>query len=363
MGNNANDFEIEITDTQSQSTASVQLPLNFTKIGEVQREDVQVYIKQDVYNNIEKYSSSDTHKELGGILVGDCFSDSGRHYVIISSYIEAKYTDASSSTLTFTHKSWEYIHGQLSKLYSDKKMVGWQHTHPNYGIFLSNYDMFIQENFFNLPWQVAYVVDPINSQRGFFQWKDGKVSKLEGFFIYDDAGKVIKIKKEAKTTISPGKKSSINITMAAAVIVLAGLLCYSMLNAKQLKSSLEASQEQRETLAAENNTLAKDKENLSNQVKASDGKIAGLQEEIQKLTEGKTILIPQGSSSEYKVFKVYKVKNGDNIFQICRAMDLEYYAAAQTIKIVNGIQDLHRIYAGQILLVPADANQILNSNN
>ena len=32
--------------------------------------------------------------------------------------------------------------------YPDKKIVGWQHTHPGYGIFLSSYDIFIQENFY-----------------------------------------------------------------------------------------------------------------------------------------------------------------------------------------------------------------------
>ena len=90
-------------------------------------------------------------------------------------------------------------------------MLGWQHTHPNYGIFLSNYDMFIQENFFNMPFQVAYVVDPIQNIRGLFQWKNGKVEELKGFYIYDDVGKPIKIEQtKPKTELVTSAKVSKN---------------------------------------------------------------------------------------------------------------------------------------------------------
>lgn len=39
-------------------------------------------------------------------------------------------------------------------------------------------------NFFNLPFQVAYVIDPIRNNRGFFQWKNNKVQRLEGFYLF-----------------------------------------------------------------------------------------------------------------------------------------------------------------------------------
>ena len=46
--------------------------------------------------------------------------------------------------------------------------------------------MFIQENFFDLPFQIAYVIDPIRKIRGFYQWKNAAVEKLGGYFIYED---------------------------------------------------------------------------------------------------------------------------------------------------------------------------------
>jgi hypothetical protein len=64
--------------------------------------------------------------------------------------------------------------------------VGWYHTHPDYGIFLSGQDLFIHRNFFDQPLQVAYVVDPIRQTRGFFQWRDGGAAPVGGFFLTAD---------------------------------------------------------------------------------------------------------------------------------------------------------------------------------
>ena len=182
------DFEIDIISDNTSNSTPIQLPLNFLKIGEIENDDVKVYIHQDVYKEMEKYASSDTAHELGTIMIGEYSEDMGKVHVVISDFIYAKYTDASASTLTFTHETWDYVHKEHDEKYPNKKIVGWQHTHPGYGVFLSNYDMFIQENFFNLTFQVAYVIDPLQHLRGFFQWKNGKVEKLKGFYIYDDLG-------------------------------------------------------------------------------------------------------------------------------------------------------------------------------
>ena len=132
------DFDIEIQDSHDENEAHVQLPMNFLAFGEIEPDDVKVYIKQDVYRALEKYALVDVEHERGTILLGDYCEDLGKVHVIISNYIEARYTDASASTLTFTHETWDYVYKEQGAKYPDKKIVGWQHTHPSYGIFLSN---------------------------------------------------------------------------------------------------------------------------------------------------------------------------------------------------------------------------------
>jgi hypothetical protein len=83
-----------------------------------------------------------------------------------------------AATVTFTHEAWEHVHSELDRRYPGEKIVGWYHSHPGFGIFLSREDMFIHENFFSEWWQVAYVVDPLAGEEGIFGWRDGTVQEL-----------------------------------------------------------------------------------------------------------------------------------------------------------------------------------------
>jgi hypothetical protein len=65
-------------------------------------------------------------------------------------------------------------------------MVGWYHTHPSWGVFLSSLDMFICQNFFNRPLDLALVIDPCRQDRGFFQWtgqRKARTKRTGGFYL------------------------------------------------------------------------------------------------------------------------------------------------------------------------------------
>ena len=119
------------------------------------------------------------------ILLGNVIEEFGKTNIIIRAFIEAKYCEGTPTTLKFTHESWDYIHKEEAKRYPEYKILGWIHTHPDFGIFLSEYDKFIHENFFNGENQVAYVVDPIQNIEGFYFWINGKIERCKGFFLFD----------------------------------------------------------------------------------------------------------------------------------------------------------------------------------
>lgn len=114
-------------------------------------------------------------REVGGVLVG--WSADGR-LPVIEGAIPAISADEQRSTLTFTQDSWEHIHQVMDEKFPDDQIVGWYHSHPGFGIFLSGHDMFIQENFFSGPSQIALVVDPLAGTEGVFAWVDGKVEQI-----------------------------------------------------------------------------------------------------------------------------------------------------------------------------------------
>jgi hypothetical protein len=69
--------------------------------------------------------------------------------------------------------------------FSELAIVGWYHTHPDFGIFLSDRDRFIQEHFFSGPGQFAHVIDPIRKIEGVFAWRAGKPALCEYYWIGD----------------------------------------------------------------------------------------------------------------------------------------------------------------------------------
>ncbi|MBI4859043.1 MAG: hypothetical protein HY815_02030 [Candidatus Riflebacteria bacterium] len=145
------------------------------RFGRVGSDDHHIFINKRILIEITEYSKTNLSRELGGVLVGGYFSWNGKPYVTIDAYIAARLGESRSASFKFTHESWHEIGVIKEQKYPDALLVGWHHTHPSFGIFLSGMDMFIHQGFFNLPWQVALVVDPVADKLGFFQWKNGKV--------------------------------------------------------------------------------------------------------------------------------------------------------------------------------------------
>lgn len=72
---------------------------------------------------------------------------------------------------------------------SGQRILGWYHTHPGFGIFLSAMDMFIHENFFNESDQLALVYDPVKGEDGLFVWREGK-AELHQYLVEEDASTI-----------------------------------------------------------------------------------------------------------------------------------------------------------------------------
>ena len=128
-----------------------------------------VFMSQPAYSRICIHSVSDLRNEVGGILIGQwCVDENREQFVVVEHALPARYTRQSSVYLTFTQNSLVDIHDQIDANYKGLKIVGWYHTHPNMGIFLSHYDTWLHNNFFPEPWQVALVVEPVSGTAGFF---------------------------------------------------------------------------------------------------------------------------------------------------------------------------------------------------
>jgi proteasome lid subunit RPN8/RPN11 len=149
--------------------------------------ELPIYIDLDVMHDIEVHAVSDTTVELGGVLLGGQFHDeAGQPFVLITDSLRAEHYESTKGSFKFTHETWSAISRQRDEFPPDCQMVGWYHTHPDWGVFLSSMDMFICDNFFNKLLDVAYVVDPCRGDRGMFQWITGPkqtTRRTGGFYV------------------------------------------------------------------------------------------------------------------------------------------------------------------------------------
>ena len=159
-------------------------------------------ILQSVINEIKEHGRSSMNREVCGVLIGELCWDK-EAYLSISARIEGKYADHQSGSVTFTSETWDFIHQELADKHPDKKIVGWYHTHPGFGIFLSNMDFFIHENFFGLKWQPAYVYDPQAETDGFFFWDENNMEQGKISIVPDTppVEKVIENKPKEKISV------------------------------------------------------------------------------------------------------------------------------------------------------------------
>jgi proteasome lid subunit RPN8/RPN11 len=129
-----------------------------------------------VFLAIQEHACSETDREVGGVLVGRIDGSA-----VISASIPALQAVGGSANVTFTHEVWEEALTTVDRDHPGERIVGWYHTHPGFGVFLSDYDQFIQRNFFGGEGMVALVVDPLGGEGGWFVSVGDDIEELPTF--------------------------------------------------------------------------------------------------------------------------------------------------------------------------------------
>ncbi|MBU0717990.1 MAG: Mov34/MPN/PAD-1 family protein [Planctomycetes bacterium] len=146
----------------------------------------RVHISTEAYAAIIKHAQDSDRVELCGVLVGELLKDDHGPFLSITHTIRGEYAEHHAAQVTFTQETWAHIHRVMDTAHPNRSIVGWYHTHPGFGVFLSEMDLFIHRNFFNLPWQVAFVVDPRSTDQGFFVWRDGEPARTRTYWVGDE---------------------------------------------------------------------------------------------------------------------------------------------------------------------------------
>jgi proteasome lid subunit RPN8/RPN11 len=146
--------------------------------------EYQSIVRQKVLDLMREHGEETPDVEVCGVLVGTVYQNADAGFVYVEDVIRGHGASGRNSAVTFTAETWSYIDKQMDEHHRGKRIVGWYHTHPGFGIFLSEMDRFIQDHFFNAPWQTAMVYDPQSTEKGMFAWREGKTERVD--FVVDD---------------------------------------------------------------------------------------------------------------------------------------------------------------------------------
>lgn len=128
-----------------------------------------VFLEHNCMASMKRHAEQDILREQAGILCGQAYQSDEQNYVVIESAIAID-TLGDAGHFRFHQDSWQHLWANLS---DNHNIVGWYHTHPGMGIFLSATDLRTQELYFSSPWQIAMVVDPISREIGTFYGPQG----------------------------------------------------------------------------------------------------------------------------------------------------------------------------------------------
>jgi proteasome lid subunit RPN8/RPN11 len=142
-----------------------------------------VAIQGSVLQNIRLHARSEPQREICGVLLGN--QSNGQTRVVAA--IKGQGANQGDAHVTFTQETWNKIHEEKDKKYPNEKIVGWYHSHPGFGVFLSDHDLFIHKNFFSQPGQLAWVFDPHSDEEGCFGWENDEVRRIKHIGVVSDA--------------------------------------------------------------------------------------------------------------------------------------------------------------------------------
>jgi proteasome lid subunit RPN8/RPN11 len=106
---------------------------------------------------------ADKKLEVMGFLMGDVFRWKDRMFALVK---DAVTTDLESTSISvrFNKEGFPGLFSEMDKLDYNYIIVGWYHSHPGMGCFLSTKDIETQKRMFNKPYHIALVVDPLKKE-------------------------------------------------------------------------------------------------------------------------------------------------------------------------------------------------------
>lgn len=172
IADHPNYYKVQLEDVCWKNTAVRNIYLSFSSIEGIDhrvRNANHQFVKSD--NDI----SVEDLPETGGFLLGHVYElEKGSQFdVSFEIFVPITAESQDRYTVKFGDIAWSELDDNYKK-YPGLSLVGWFHTHPGHGLFLSEADITEHKSLFQKPYQIAMEIDPLTSgfDAAFFTWQN-----------------------------------------------------------------------------------------------------------------------------------------------------------------------------------------------
>ena len=123
---------------------------------------------------------------MGGYLFGNAYVDGETAAVEVCGAYPITSRDATVASFRFEIDDSVQAERFQAQRFPGTEVVGWYHTHPGHGVFMSSVDAGTQARYFRLFHRVALVIDPQRKELGAFVLADGDVHSLAAIHVVED---------------------------------------------------------------------------------------------------------------------------------------------------------------------------------
>lgn len=121
-------------------------------------------------------------REALGFMLGDVCRSGRQRFVMVRDIVTGPLL-SSADRVKFDRNSYSELFSELDSSGFDYVIVGWYHSHPGYGCFMSRTDLNTQMSVFKENFHSAIVIDPINREIEAFKLRGKSCMPLD-FSVY-----------------------------------------------------------------------------------------------------------------------------------------------------------------------------------
>ncbi|HUT26697.1 MAG TPA: Mov34/MPN/PAD-1 family protein [Methanomassiliicoccales archaeon] len=151
-----------------------------------ENDGTEMYLFKMAEEKVRNHALSRTKDglEVMGLLLGEVFTHQGREYTVVRD-VATTDLEATPVSVRFDPEGFESLFTSLESTRFRYVLVGWYHSHPGHGCFLSSTDIATQKGMFDRPYHTALVVDPVRKEMEAFCLRNGEVQRRK-FLVYWD---------------------------------------------------------------------------------------------------------------------------------------------------------------------------------